>query len=261
MQCKGVLMSRPILLDLYCCAGGAARGYHVAGFEVIGVDIEPQPRYPYRLVQASALNMLDTLIFGGTVQDANISIDSELFFGPKIRLEDIAAIHASPPCQRYSRMSSCRPGLAGDYPDLVGATRERLELTGKPYVIENVPGAPLNNPIMLCGQMFGLDLYRHRNFETNFDVDAPAAEGGLLEFLKKNPDCGWPHVKPGSAAGHWKPGQVISVSGHCSPIAIARAAMDIDWMTRDELSEAIPPAYTEYIGKHLMEAIQLPEAA
>lgn len=136
-------------------------------------------------------------------------------------------------------MSTCRPGLAAEYPDLVGPVRELLDQTGLPYVL-NVPGAPLRPDVTLCGQMFGLELYRHRIFESNRPLSAPPHP---------------PHVTPGSAAGHWRPGHIISVSGNCAPIALARRAMGIDWTNRRELSEAIPPAYTEHIGHQLLSAI------
>jgi len=199
------------ILDLFCGAGGAAMGYHRAfpDAEIVGVDINPQPNYPFTFVRANA----DTYPLHG-----------------------FDFVHASPPCQRYSAMSSCRPGLAADYPDLIGNIRAQLRWAGKPYVIENVPGSPLLDPVTLCGQMFGLELYRHRLFECSFTVPAP-----------HHP----PHLIPASKAGHWTPGTVMSVAGHVSPIAKAREVMDIDWMTRDELSEAIPPAYTEYLGLQL----------
>lgn len=203
-------MSRPRLLDLFCGAGGAAMGYHRAGFEVVGVDLAPQPHYPFEFHQADAL----TFDVGG-----------------------FDAVHASPPCQAYSRMSSCRPEVRASYPDLVGAVRRRLTSGGAPWVIENVPGSPLVGPVLLCGQMFGLALYRHRLFESSLRLTVPA-----------HPE----HLVRASRAGHWEPGTVMSVAGHCHPIAVARAAMGIDWMTRDELVEAIPPAYTEHIGHQLM---------
>lgn len=205
------------LLDLFCGAGGAGMGYHRAGFEVVGVDIEPQPRYPFEFVQGDALDYL--FRYGA----------------------EFDAIHASPPCQRFSAMSNCRPGLAGDYPDLIAPTRELLIDLGPPYVIENVPGAPLYDDATLCGQMFGLPLYRHRIFESAFDLDQPA-----------HPE----HIIPASKAGHWKPGTIISVSGHVAPIALAREAMGIDWTTREELAEAIPPAYTDFIGAQLLAHIK-----
>jgi DNA (cytosine-5)-methyltransferase 1 len=139
-------------------------------------------------------------------------------------------------------MSNCRPGLAEKYPDLIDATRQALLEFNKPWVIENVPGSPLNNPITLCGQMFGLELYRHRLFESNIDLNEPVHPA---------------HVMPASKAGHWKPGTVMSISGHIAPIAKAREVMGIDWCNREELAEAIPPAYTEYVGKQFMGWISI----
>lgn len=205
------------LLDLFAGAGGAAMGYHRAGWEVTCIDIAPQPRNPFTFVQADAIHYLAE------------------------HWQDYDAVHASPPCQRYSGMSACRPGLADEYPDLIAATRGLLELTGLPYVIENVPRSPLRPDLVLCGHMFGLKLYRHRVFETNTFMWQP-------EHVK--------HVIPASKAGHWKPGTIISISGHVSPIAVAKEAMGIDWMSRDELSEAIPPAMTEFIGTQLITHLQ-----
>jgi DNA (cytosine-5)-methyltransferase 1 len=192
-------------------------GYHRAGFEVVGVDLHPQPRYPFEFHRGDALEYLAA------------------------HGHEFDAVHASPPCQRYSAMSVCRPGLAATYPDLVGPTRDALTALGRPWVIENVPGAGLRPDLVLCGHMFGLPLYRHRVFESS-------------EFLWQ-PDHPR-HVVPGGRAGHWKPGQIVSVSGNCSPIALARRAMGIDWTNRRELAESIPPAYTEYIGDQL-RALQL----
>jgi DNA (cytosine-5)-methyltransferase 1 len=174
-------------------------GYHRAGFEVVGVDNRPMPRYPFEFHQADALTF---------------------------PLEGFDAVHASPPCQRYSAMSACRPGLSDDYPDLIQPTRELLDSLGRPYILENVTGSPLQPHLVLCGHMLRLPLYRHRIFETS-------------EFLwqPEHPR----HLVPGSRAGHWKAGQIVSVSGNCSPIALAREAMGIGWMTRAELAEAIPP--------------------
>jgi DNA (cytosine-5)-methyltransferase 1 len=206
-------------VDLCCSAGGCSTGYYRAGWEVVGVDLVPQPNYPFRFVQADAMTF---------------------------PLDGFDAVHASPPCQRKSRMSNCRPGLAETYPDLIDPMRERLTEWGGPWVMENVEGAGLPgqddlfgaNGVMLCGAMFGRPLYRHRYFETNFPVAAP-----------HHPR----HLTPASKAGHWVPGTVISVEGNCAPIALAREAMEINWMTRDELAEAIPPAYTEFIGAQLLQ--------
>ena len=192
-------------------------GYHRAGFDVVGVDIAPQPNYPFESHQGDALHYLAE------------------------HRREFDAIHASPPCQHYSTMSACRPGLADEYPDLVAATRGLADLTGLPYVIENVSGSPLRPDLTLCGHMFGLKLYRHRVFESNVPLWQPEHPA---------------HVTPGSKAGHWQPGQIISVSGHCSPIALAREAMGIGWMNRAELAESIPPAYTLHIGRQLLAHVE-----
>lgn len=205
----------PRLLDLFCGAGGAAVGYQRAGFTVVGVDIHPQPRYPFEFHQADAMSY---------------------------PLDGFDVIHASPPCQRYSSMTTCRPGLADEYPDYIGLTRARLEAAGAPWVIENVPGSPLRQPTVLCGQMFGLRLYRHRLFETSFQMPSVVMCPG--------------HPLPASKAGHWKPGTIISVAGHVAPIAEAKAAMGIGWMRREELAEAIPPAYTEYLGREIVAHLE-----
>lgn len=217
-------MSRPLLLDLFCGAGGAGMGYRQAGFEVTGADLAPQPNYPFKFIQADALDLLADRGF----------------------MAQFSAVHASPPCQRRSRMTNCRPGLAAAYPDLVEPVRELLAAWGGPWVIENVEGAGLPGQddlfgahgVMLCGTMFGRALYRHRWFRASIPLRAP----------------GHPrHLLPASRAGHWRPGTVMSVEGHCSPVELARELMGIGWTTREELAEAIPPVYTEYLGGFLME--------
>lgn len=217
---------RPLLLDLFCGAGGAAMGYHRAGFDIIGVDINPQPNYPFEFWPGDALEILSNV--ADYMPRAAYGVE-------------VAVVHASPPCQRYSAMSTCCPGLADKYPDLIAPTRKLLQQTGLPWVIENVPGSPLLDPVMLCGQMFGLELYRHRLFESS-------------EILQQ-PDHPR-HVIPGCKAGHWKPGHIISVSGNCAPIALARSAMGIDWTNRRELAEAVPPSYTQYVGAQLLAAMR-----
>ncbi|HJT92944.1 MAG TPA: DNA methylase [Mycobacterium sp.] len=215
----------PFLLDLYCGAGGAARGYSQAGWDVIGVDNQPQPNYPFVMIQGDAVEYLRNLLKWLAV-----------------RSSPFAAVHASPPCQRWSKMSACRPRLRDEYPDLIGPTRELLERTGLPYVIENVPGAPLRDPAVLCATMFGREeLFRHRLFETNWPLIVP-------EHL--------PHLLPSSRAGHWRPGTAMSISGHIAPVAKARELMAIDWTTRDELAEAIPPYYSEFVGLQLLAAVE-----
>lgn len=183
-------------------------GYHRAGFEVVGVDIKPQKNYPFEFHQADAMTY---------------------------PLEGFDVIHASPPCQAYS--NATRHLATGDFPKLIPEVRRRI--AHKIYIIENVPGAPLINPITLCGALFGLDTYRHRLFESNI-VKMP------FIFHRQ-------HGLKSSRAGHWKPGTLISVAGNVAPFKYAKIAMGIDWMSREELAESIPPAYTEFIGKQLME--------
>lgn len=213
------------IVDLFCGAGGATRGYQKAGFKVLGIDHKPQPNY-----------CGDHFIHADAIEIAPYLLSSRF----------VSAVHASPPCQPDSAMSNCRPGLADRYARLIGPTREVVMMSGLPYVIENVVGADLRDPITLCGQMFGLELYRHRLFESNLPLVVPEHPA---------------HVIPASKAGHWKPGTVMSVAGHVSPIAKAREVMEIDWMTRDELAEAIPPPYTEWIGTQLLAHIEAGSAA
>jgi DNA (cytosine-5)-methyltransferase 1 len=204
-------MSRPKLLDLFCKAGGAGMGYHLAGFNVIGVDIEPQPRYPFGFHRLDAIKAIVT---SG---------------------EHFDAVHASPPCQLYSNTQKIQ---GNDHPDYVSAVRNLLMELGKPFIIENVPGSPLREPIELCGAMFGLRTYRHRLFESNIPLSAPTHPDHLARTTKMG--------RPPRAD------EFMHVVGNFSGVAHARAAMGIDWMTRDELREAIPPAYTEHIGRQLI---------
>lgn len=197
-------------------------GFYQVGYNVVGVDVVPQRNYPFEFHQADAVTFLAKVI------------------ARRMQLEDgrrIAVIAAHPPCQRWSRMTHCRPGLAEEYPDLISPIRELLVNADVPWVMENVVGSPLRDPIMLCGQMFGLELYRHRLFESNMPIIEPP-----------HPE----HTMPASKAGHWVPGTIMSVCGHVAPVAKAREIMEISWTTRDELDEAIPPAYTRYVGKFLL---------
>jgi len=224
-------MSRPLLLDLFCGAGGAAMGYHRAGFDVVGVDIKPQPHYPFQFFAGDALEFLAS-------------------FGPPSRIYGFGAIHASPPCQRYSKSVSKKN--RANHPDLVAPARELLRVTGLPYIIENVPRAPLENPIQLCGSAFGLPIQRHRLFETNFPLMSPGCAHGAYE--RKYPPA-WNRTTPLrvlSISGGW-----TSDTGN-STLTVGleehKAAMGVDWeVTPHELSEAIPPAYTQFIGEQLLE--------
>lgn len=205
-------MTRPRLLDLFCGAGGAAMGYHRAGFEVVGVDIKPQPRYPFEFHQADAMTY---------------------------PLDGFDAIHASPPCQRYMT-----GGLVNrqKHPDLLGLTRERLLVAGPPFVLENVPGAPMRRDAVLCGSMFGLRVRRHRLFEIR-----PAVLVMAAPCDHSQPVTGV-YGNPHGTTGAW-PGMLPS------DLQTWRAAMGIDWMTTAELAGAIPPAYAEHIGAVLLEQL------
>jgi len=192
-------------------------GYHRAGFEVVGVDINPQPRYPFEFHQADALLVAD------------------LIDAPYGRQFD--AIHASPPCQDHMQTPHRKHGTGW----LLPATRDRLKKTSRPWVIENVPSAPMRPDYKLCGCQFGLrQLRRARWFETSwhgFD-------------MSPNHD----HTAPAiSVVGHGTPSWVRAKLGRNPTIAEYRACMGIDWMNRNELSQAIPPAYTEYIGRQLLD--------
>ena len=206
---------KPRLLDLYCGGGGASMGYWLAGFEVVGVDIAKQPRYPFTFFQAEALEFVDRYGYA------------------------FDAIHASPPCQAYSRLAARHSERS--YPDLIADTRGVLQVTGKPYIIENVPEAPLVDPVVICGSAFDLgtvdfQLRRHRAFETNWP---------LRDFAGCDHDD-----RP-----------VISVAGHAGRAsrnnsgssAERREAMEIPWLAADTLSEAIPPVYTLHIGGQLRD--------
>jgi DNA (cytosine-5)-methyltransferase 1 len=218
------------LLDLFCGAGGCSVGYHRAGFDVVGVDINPQPNYPFEFVQADALEYL---------QMAHDLLVDDLGFD---------AIHASPPCQAHTGMSNRwrgHGGKADEHVDLIPATRQLLLDSGLPYVIENVPGAraSLCAPFVLMGEMFGLGVHRPRLFETNWMLlgpPKPAPDPASIGVYGKHHD--------GRLLWERKDG---SQQRAASSLQQARDAMGIDWMEWRELSEAIPPAYTEFIGQQL----------
>ena len=211
------------LLDTFCKAGGAGMGYKLAGFEVVGVDIEPQPNYPFEFHQADAIEYI------------------------KQHGHEFDAIHASPPCQEYSVTSSLK---TKEYPTLIDPVRELLIKSGKAYIIENVPGSPLMNPLLLCGTMFGLRVIRHRYFENNFGLHfAPFSCNHWGKTQPRNDKRG--ESKGASLQKH----SFLTVTGHDFVKADASMAMGISWMKNAELAQAIPPAYTEYIGRHLAGVI------
>lgn len=202
-------MDKPRLLDLFCGAGGVSMGYARAGFDVVGVDIQPQPRYPFRFIQADALDF---------------------------PLAGFDVVHASPPCQLYSRTHHL---WKREHPDLIPAIRQKLQIWGGHWILENVPGAPMQQGVILCGTMFNLKVFRHRYFESNLMLFAPGScfhQGNVKRWRQKT-------------------GEYISVTGHDFRHDEASQAMGIDWMNNRELSQAIPPAYTEWVGRQVMEVL------
>ena len=201
------------ILDLFCGAGGAGEGYRLAGFDVTGVDIMPQKNNPHTFVQGDAI---EYAVAHGHMFDA---------------------IHASPPCQAYSKASNQWRIAGKEYPDMIGDVRKVLQDLGKPYIIENVPDSPLIDPIILNGSTFGLLVHRPRLFETSFDVPQPDV----------------PYRKPVKMGRPVSEGEVIQPVGHFSGVPYARRQMKIDWMTGRELAQAIPPAYTMWVSSFLLQ--------
>ncbi len=215
----------PRLLDAFCGAGGAGVGYQRAGFEVVGVDIKPQPRYPFEFHQGDALEFISA------------------------HGHEFDAIHASPPCQSYLNLTRLNESLgqAKDHPDLISATRTALRRAGRASVIENVVGAPLITPIRLCGTSFGLPLRRHRLFESNVGMlGRPCAHASFTEPRY------WTSFRN---AGERRLSTVVQVYGQTGGLSEWPAAMGIDWMTQQEMAQAIPPVYTEFIGRQLLTAL------
>lgn len=218
---------KPRLLDLFAGAGGCSMGYHQAGFEVVGVDIEPHPDYPFEFHVGDAMDWLH----------------------PDV-LSDFDVVHASPPCQAYSDLKTTW-NARNDHPELVGPVQTALRRWGGTYVIENVPGAPLDAPITLCGSMFGLgipgyQLRRHRLFEIS-----PMPPMLLPECSHIGPVVGvyGDHLR---SRGHWRKG--ADFPGQ-DKVALAREALGIDWMNWSDLSQSIPPAYTRFIGEALIPTV------
>lgn len=222
-----VFKSKPLILDAFCGAGGAGYGYWLAGFRVVGVDIAPQKNYPFQFIQMDAIEFIR-------------------LYGKRFDV-----IHASPECQKYTRLrrqKKIKESTDARYTDMIGLVRSALISTGKPYIIENVEGAPLIGAVMLCGSMFPeLKVYRHRFFESNRFISVPEH---------------YPHKEriPPSGSGVSKNGYVSITSGGVrnlpdgwtSPAAYKNMAMGIDWMIQKELTKAIPPIYTSYLGKQLI---------
>ncbi|MFE0652346.1 DNA methylase [Streptomyces sp. NPDC059534] len=217
--------ARPLLLDLFCCAGGAGTGYRRAGFDVVGVDIRPRPNYPFTFVQADALAYLSALIASGEI-------------------ERYAFIHSSPPCQAGCALTvgtNQSKGWGGTHVDLVPPTRALLDASGLPYVIEQPNGkAEIRKDLTLCGEQFGLGVLRHRNFELGrWSVTPP------VHVPHRGRVRGWRH-------GEFFDGPYVAAYGNGGgkpSVPELQAAMGITWTdVREELTEAIPPAYTHWIG-------------
>lgn len=222
-----------------CCgAGGAATGYARAGFQVVGVDIALQRSYPFRFVQGDVVSVLRALYEGERL------FDGQAYF----ELADFDAIHASPPCKAFTTARTLGPErlrLFDPHMDLVTPTREWLQTIGLPFVIENVPGAPLRKPTLLCGSMFGLRVRRHRLFESSWHVRQPPCRHERQTDVVGVYGTGGAWERPKTNGGGRK------VAG-----AEAAEALGIDWTERQpELAQAIPPAYTEYIGNSLRRAL------
>lgn len=236
------------VLDVCSGGGGAARGYLDAGASLVyGIDSDPAMRADFMAATGdcglfSCADALETLANVDFVQQFNL-------------------VHISPPCQPFSLMSQCRPGLAETYLNLITPSLPLLEAAGVPYVVENVVSrqtrALLPGAVMLCGAMFNRRLYRHRLFKAGgwelrpplrpaFQI-VPQADG--VRIVKPNPQCGWPHPVAAAKAGHWEPGKYVSVSGH-ERRGVVNDAMGIHWMAdREHVKEAIPPAFAEYVGR------------
>ncbi|HZN72489.1 MAG TPA: DNA cytosine methyltransferase [Micromonosporaceae bacterium] len=206
-------MGRPRLLDLYCGAGGAARGYQLAGWHVTGVDSQPQPRYAGDVfIQADALT---------------------------VPLDGYDAAHASPPCHDHTSLTSIAGTDGTGW--LLAATRERLAASGLPWIIENVPGAPMRCDVLLCGAMFRLRTQRHRWFELSDPMFPPTPEHPRHRV----------RTVTRARRRAWAAGLNVSVTGDVGSY-VGPEALGIDWMTGNELSQAIPPAYTRLLGEHLL---------
>jgi DNA (cytosine-5)-methyltransferase 1 len=207
------------LLDLFCCQGGASAGYAAAGFDVTGVDLQPQPRYPYRFIRADALDYA------------------------RHHAAEYDAVHASPPCQAHSNAQRIRNRA---HPELIAPLRDILVGLGIPYIIENVVGAPLIDPVELCGSMFALRTYRHRIFESSITLTAPVHP---------------PHQRRQTKMGRaLRDGDWYHAVGNFSNVGYVRRDMQVPWMNRDGIRESIPPAYARHVGHQLMESLTTAKA-
>ena len=208
------------LLDLFCGVGGAAMGYHRAGFtDILGIDIKPQPNYPFEFIQGNAL--------------APFGDDNNW-------LDEFDLIHASPPCQAFTVYGNNAQHVRQDHLNLIPETRSMLQ--GHPHVIENVPRAPLIDPTQLCGTSFGIEVRRHRLFETNWPLEGLPCDHGRFTERKYPGSSNRPNGRTVCNIGEWR-----------VPLPIQKEVMEMPWVKKvTEISQAIPPAYTEYIGKQFL---------
>jgi DNA (cytosine-5)-methyltransferase 1 len=213
-----------------------AKGYRRADFDVVGVDIAQQPNYPFDFCQGDAL---DVLRAGGIAGWS---------------LRDFDMVHASPPCQGYTQLAAVNAKLGREsrHAKLIAPTREFLRAAGLPYVIENVVGSELIDPVRVCGTSFGLPIRRHRLFESNLPLVGTPCEH--CRFTEPRYWTGW---RPN---GEYRLSTVVQVYGNAGGKHEWPAAMGIDWMTNDEMAEAVPPAYTEFIGRQLWTALEVKAA-
>jgi DNA (cytosine-5)-methyltransferase 1 len=255
-------VGRPKALDLYSCEGGAARGYDLAGFDVYGVDLFTstkggfsRKRYPYPARQGDALFALEMLLADGRLRFDN---------GEGLGLSDFAAIHASPPCQHASAGTRAMRSRGDNrHPALIEPTRELLRRTGLPYVIENVKGAALIDPITLCGTMFGLtavdedgtplEMWRHRLFESNVPLRTWECQHGAFSDQVAG--------SYGGARRDKKEARFVRHGGYVPSKAVQQELLGIDWMTERGMYQSLPPIYTQFIGRslldHLRKGVQL----
>lgn len=273
------------VLDLFCGGGGASEGYRRAGFEVVGIDDKPQPHYPDqdRIINIDAMAVLNHWgnpspiwtpgdIAPDALQQAHGVSSAWPAYRPLIvtpdgepwALDDFDLIHASPPCQAFTRAAKLREAQGGKTKkgavDLLTPSLQLLEAIGLPYIVENVPGAPMRKDTVLCGSMFGLKVRRHRWFQTNLGIKTD----GLLkcDHKKQGKPVGVYHVMGDTAQGlDKKTGRWVVGGSTAKTIEEAQEAMGIDWLPWNPLKEAIPPHYTEWLGQRAKEVLDGVEPA
>ena len=227
------------VLDLFCGGGGASMGYHLAGYEVVGVDDKPQPHYPFEFWQGDAVEVLQMMV------------DGAAFMGP------FDLIHASPPCQPFTRARKLMEAQGGKPKsiDLLTPSLPLLKALGAPYVVENVPGAPMRPDIILCGSMFGLKVRRHRWFQSNLPLGIPST----CRHKEQGKPIGVYHVMGDTAQGVDRTtGRWVVGGSTAKTLEEAQGAMGIDWLPWKSLKEAIPPAYSRWIGHEVWRILDGP---